>query len=90
MILSLAVLGVNYNEKFLEIGKAIHGVKMRLDEPMAWEALSYWFKPSRCQFSYQRPGTQKLASGAEAGATVLYRDPFDGAAANWAGTSFRR
>jgi hypothetical protein len=44
-----------------------------------------WFKSSRCQFLYQRPATEKLAPGAEIGATVLNRDPLDGAAANGAG-----
>jgi len=34
---------------------------------------------------YQRPGTKRLASGAEAGATVLHQDPLNGAAANGAG-----
>src|SRR3972149_1445918 len=34
---------------------------------------------------YQRAATKRLASGAEAGATVLHRDPLDGAAANGAG-----
>jgi hypothetical protein len=43
-----------------------------------------WFKSSRCQFLYQRPGTKRLASGAEVGAAVLHQDPLDGAAANGA------
>jgi hypothetical protein len=34
------------------------------------------------QLLYQRPGTKKLTSGAEVDATVLHRDPLDGAAAN--------
>ena len=42
-------------------------------------------KASCCQFLYQRPGTERLASGAEAGATVLHEDPLDGVAANGAG-----
>ena len=53
-------LGVHWR-----IGKAIHGVKIRL--------------------LYQRPGTEGLTSGAEAGAAVLHQDPLDGAAANGAG-----
>jgi hypothetical protein len=44
-----------------------------------------WFESSGCQLLYQRPGTERLASGAEAGASVLHRDPLDGAAANEAG-----
>jgi hypothetical protein len=36
-------------------------------------------------FLYQGPTTERLASGAEAGAAVLHRDPLDGAAANGAG-----
>jgi len=52
---------------------------------MAWEALGRWFKSSRYQLLYQRAGTGRLAYGAEAGATVLHRDPLDGAAANGAG-----
>jgi len=43
------------------------------------------FKSSHCRLLYQRPGTRGLASGAEAGAAVLHRDPLDGAAANGAG-----
>jgi len=38
-----------------------------------------------CQLLYQRPGTERLASGAEVGAAVLHHDPLDGAAANGAG-----
>jgi hypothetical protein len=34
---------------------------------------------------YQRPVAQRLASGAEVGATVLHHAPLDGAAANGAG-----
>jgi hypothetical protein len=52
---------------------------------MAWEAFSRGFKSSCCQLLYQRPGTGRLASGAEAGAAVLHQDPLDGAAANRAG-----
>ena len=52
---------------------------------MAWEAFSRGFKSSCCQLLYQRPGTGRLASGAEAGAAVLHQDPLDGAAANGAG-----
>ena len=58
-------LGVNWR-----IGKAIHKVKIRLDEPRAWETFWCWFKSSRCQLLYQRPGTERLASGAEAGALL--------------------
>lgn len=39
-------------------------------------------KASRYQLLYQRPATERLASGAEAGAAVLHRDALDGAAAN--------
>jgi len=38
-----------------------------------------------CQFLFQGSGTERLAPGAEAGATVLHQDPLDGAAANGAG-----
>jgi hypothetical protein len=38
-----------------------------------------------CQLLYWRPETSRLASGAEVGATVLHRDPLDGAAANRVG-----
>jgi len=44
-----------------------------------------WFKFSRCQFLYQRPGIKRLASGAEVATAVLHQDPLDGAAANGAG-----
>lgn len=32
-------MDVNYNEEFLEIGKTIHRVKIRLDELRAWKPL---------------------------------------------------
>jgi len=35
--------------------------------------------------SYRRPATERLASGAEAGAAVLHHNRLDGAAANGAG-----
>jgi len=60
-------------------------IRLWLDEPRDYKALGRWFKSSRCQFLYQGPGTTRLASGAEAGATVLHQDPLDGAAANGAG-----
>jgi len=41
--------------------------------------------PTAAKFLYQRAGTKRLASGAEAGATVVHQDPLDGAAANGAG-----
>jgi len=50
-----------------------------------YKTLSRWFKSSGCQFLYQRPGTKRLASGAEAGAMVLHQYTLDGAAANRAG-----
>jgi len=40
---------------------------------------------TRCRVLYQGPAAERLASGAEAGATVLHQDPLDGAAANGAG-----
>ena len=60
-------------------------VKIQLDEPRDYKTLGRWFESRRCQFLYQRPGTERLASRAEAGATVLYQDPLDGAAADGAG-----
>jgi len=53
--------------------------------PRDYQAFGRRFKSSRRQFLYQRPGIERLASGAEAGAAVLHRDPLDGAAANGAG-----
>jgi len=47
--------------------------------------MSWRLNFTSCQLLYQRPRIRKLASGAEAGATVLHRDPLDGAAANGAG-----
>jgi len=43
--------------------------------------MSWRLNFTSCHFLYQRPATEGLASGAEAGATVLHRDPLDGAAA---------
>jgi len=60
-------------------------VEIRLDEPRDYKALGRWFKSNRCQLLYQRPGTNRLASGAEAGAAVLHEDPLDVAAVNGAG-----
>ena len=63
----------------------LHGSK-QLIPLLAFISLSRWFNKSRrCQLLYQGPGTKRLASGAEAGATVLHQDPLDGAAANGAG-----
>jgi len=39
-----------------------------LEKKKGSEALGRWFKSSRCQLLYQRPATERLASGAEAGA----------------------
>ena len=52
---------------------------------MGYKAFGRRFKSSRCQLFYQRPGTERLTSGAEVGAAVLHRDAPDGAAANGAG-----
>ena len=38
---SPAIVGVNYNEQFLEIGKGIHMVKMQLDEPRDYKTDAY-------------------------------------------------
>ena len=67
------------------IAKAIHKAKIQLDEPRDYKTLSRWCKSSGCQLLYQGPGIERLASGAEVGATVLHQDPLDGAAANRAG-----
>ena len=40
--------------------------------------------PATDSFCSRAPESKRLASGAEAGATVLHRDPLDGAAANGA------
>ena len=67
---------------FQGIGKAIHKVKIRLDEPRAWEAFGRWFKSSRDPLLFSAPGAERLAFRAKITAPVLHRDPFAGAAAD--------
>ena len=81
-------MGVNDNEGFLEIGKTIHKVKIRLDEHKGLGSPWSLVQIQPLPFLYQRPGIKGLASGAEVSAAVLHHDPLDGVAANGATGSY--
>jgi len=53
------------------IGKAIHKVKIRLDEPRDREALGVGTNSAVGSFLYQRPATERLASGVATRSTTV-------------------